>query len=324
MSQTTQPLTPSPLLNPMHTNDPDRAHRKKKNKHFAPVGSGYVGKCEEIKEHIYNVGPTRSIDLFAEMTREIGEYLACTIKNGAEFCNAFDPEDLGFETIVQPPEPEDINNPVLVQQWEFTYKTYYDQVQHWLTASSQAFAVVLGQCSPAIVDQVQAHEDWEETSQENDVIGLLHLIHNCMYIGVTTKRPKHTLIDVQNKLFTFWQSNRMSNAEYLHSFHGLMHAIEFLSRDFGVDESWITWHLKLIQQDPDDAAKWAAAKAAVQEQYLGTLFMIKSDAKRYGALIATLQNDFISRHNCYPNTFNAAYNMLVNYVNPNQERTFDI
>jgi hypothetical protein len=32
----------------------------------------------------------------------------------------------------------------------------------------------------------------------------------------------------------------------------------------------------------------------------------------------------IYRHDHYPNTLNAAYTMLVNYVNPNQERTFDI
>jgi hypothetical protein len=84
--------------------------------------------------------------------REIGEYLACMIKNGAEFRNAFDPEDLGFETIVQLPEPEDLANPLMVKQWELVHKTYYDQVQCWLIASGQAFAVVLGQCSPAIVD----------------------------------------------------------------------------------------------------------------------------------------------------------------------------
>jgi hypothetical protein len=62
----------------------------------------------------------------------------------------------------------------------------------------------------------------------------------------------------------------------------------------------------------------------VQEKYLGTLFVIKSDSKRYGALTATLQNDFISRHDCYPNMLNVAYTMLVNYVNPPQEQTFDI
>jgi hypothetical protein len=55
---------------------------------------------------------------------------------------------------LQPPEPEDINNPLMVKRWEFAYKTYYDQVQRRAVASGQAFAVVLGQCSPAVIDRV--------------------------------------------------------------------------------------------------------------------------------------------------------------------------
>jgi hypothetical protein len=57
---------------------------------------------------------------------------------------------------------------------------------------------------------------------------------------------------------------------------------------------------------------------------LGVMFIIKSDLKRYGALTATLQNNFISSHNQYQKTLNAAYNMLVNYVNPNRDCTLDV
>jgi hypothetical protein len=145
---------PSPLPNAFHTTESDRAHRKKKKKHLYLVGSSYVCKCEEIKEHIYNVRPTKSLNLFAKTTQEIREYLVHTIKNNTEFRNAFDPGDLGFDMIIQPPEPEDINNPVLVKQWEYAYKTYCNQVEHCRTMSGQAFAVVLGQCLPAIVDRV--------------------------------------------------------------------------------------------------------------------------------------------------------------------------
>jgi hypothetical protein len=145
-----------------------------------------------------------------------------------------------------------------------------------------------------------------------------------MYSGVTTKCPKHTLIDVQTKLFTFHQSSQMPNAEYLRSFRGLVDAIKFLGGDVGVKYSRIMEYLEPIQQDPDDPAEWAAVKATVREKYLATLFIVKSDSKRYGALIATLQNDFISGHDRYPNTLNAAYTMLVNYVNPTRDQTFDI
>jgi hypothetical protein len=111
MSQSAQTPTPSPPPNPPCASDTERTYKKKKKKNLYAVGSSYVGKCDDIKEHVYNIGPMRSLDVFAKTTQEIGEYLVRTIKNGAEFRNAFDPEDLDFETIVQPPEPEDINNP---------------------------------------------------------------------------------------------------------------------------------------------------------------------------------------------------------------------
>jgi hypothetical protein len=145
-----------------------------------------------------------------------------------------------------------------------------------------------------------------------------------MYGGATNKYLEHTIIDAQTKLLTLRQSSRMSNAEYLRLFRGLVDALEYLCGEIGVEEARITSYLQARQEDPDDPDLWAAAKASVCEQFLGAMFVVKSDSKRYGALTATLQNDFISGHNCYPQTLNAAYNMLVNYVNPNRDRTLDL
>jgi hypothetical protein len=149
-------------------------------------------------------------------------------------------QKMGFETIVQPPEPEDINNLLMVKQWEFAYKPYYDQVQRWAVASGQAFTVILGQCLPAVVDRVQAHEDWDEVSQENNVIGFLCLIRGCMYGSTTNKYLEHTILDVQTKLLTLRQSSRISNAEYLQSFRGLVDTLEYLGGEIGVEEGRIT------------------------------------------------------------------------------------
>jgi hypothetical protein len=91
------PATPKPV----HSNDQanlDRSHCKKKKKPIGQGGSSYLGKCEEIKLHVYDIGPTISMDLSTKTTREIGKYLAHTIKNGSEFQNTFDPEKLGFQS----------------------------------------------------------------------------------------------------------------------------------------------------------------------------------------------------------------------------------
>jgi hypothetical protein len=79
------------------------------------------------------------------------------------------------------------------------------------------------------------------------VIGLLRVIRNCMYGGLTTKRLEHTLINAQTKLFNFCQTSRMANAEYLQSFCGLVDVIEFLGGDIGVDYSCVEAYLEPLQ-----------------------------------------------------------------------------
>jgi hypothetical protein len=55
---------PIPVWSTKLTSD---RQRKKKKKQFTTGGLGYVAKCEPIKEHVYDLGPTRAVDL-----REIG------------------------------------------------------------------------------------------------------------------------------------------------------------------------------------------------------------------------------------------------------------
>jgi hypothetical protein len=100
------------------------------------------------------------------------------------------------------------------------------------------------------------------------VIGLLCLIQSYMYGGATTKYLECTIIDAQTKL----QSSRMSNTKYLHSFHGMVDATEYLGGEVGVETSQIMFNLKPQEQDLD-------VKAAVHEQYLGMIFIIKSNSK---------------------------------------------
>jgi hypothetical protein len=63
-----QNIQPPALPNTASTSDSERTHRNKKKKHLYAVGSSYVGKCDEMKEHVYDVGPTKSLDLFAKAT----------------------------------------------------------------------------------------------------------------------------------------------------------------------------------------------------------------------------------------------------------------
>jgi hypothetical protein len=59
----------------------------------------------------------------------------------------------------------------------------------------------------ATVDHLQAHADWQRTSNHNDLIGLLCQIQNSMYSGAMTKYPQHVVVDVMTKFYVFHQSS---------------------------------------------------------------------------------------------------------------------
>ena len=156
--------------------------------------SNAVGKCEEIKDHVYHVLPGKSFDIYAKTTREIGKYIACTVKDAGEFCTAMDPENLGFTPLVPPADPADMTNLMHVKHWKIAYRTYSDATDQCAKATSQAFAVVLGQCSPTIVDRLKASTQWDTISNDDDLIGMLRLVQTSMFTVATSKNGMHSLI----------------------------------------------------------------------------------------------------------------------------------
>ena len=59
------------------------------------------------------------------------------------------------------------------------------------------------------------------------------------------------------------------------------------------------------------------AKTKAREEYLAILLLMKSDPKRYGTLVTDVENTYTRGQNGYPTTVSGAYDMLVNYKNPN-------
>jgi hypothetical protein len=83
-----------------------------------------------------------------------------------------------------------------------------------MVACGQAFAIILGQC----LLPSQAHIDWQQIHDDNDLISLLWLIQNYLYSGKTMKYPEHALMDAIMKFYTFHQTIHMMNTDYCSHF----------------------------------------------------------------------------------------------------------
>jgi hypothetical protein len=165
---------------------------------------------------------------------------------------AMDPEQLGFSTLTPPADPTDQNNAMQVKKWEIAYKTYNDTADRRAKATGQASTIVLGQCSPTVINRAKASPQWGIISSSDDLICLLRLICTSMYTGATSKNYMHSLIEAQSKFYLLHQSSRMTNADYLCMFKGLVDAVEHLNGDLRTDHAVITERTLSSGGDPDD------------------------------------------------------------------------
>ena len=114
----------------------------------------------------------------------------------------------------------------------------------------------------------------------------------------------------------FRQSQRMSNSDYLEKLRDLVEVYEHLGGEPGTSKARVD--SLLIDPDLVDVDKRQEARIKAREEYLAVLLLTKSDPKRYATLVTDVENAYTRGQNGYPTTVSGAYDMLVNYKNPNQ------
>lgn len=96
--------------------------------------------------------------------------------------------------------------------------------------------LVLGQCSRTIHNRLEAHGNWKAINTSFDLMALLSLICQYLYNWSINRQATHTLIDAEADLHKFWQSNKISNSNYLEKLKGLVDVVKFLGLKVGTNE----------------------------------------------------------------------------------------
>ena len=143
-----------------------RQDRQNSNKNSNP-NSKFKGKIDDLEGYVYDVSGARGgTDTFQRTTIEIGEYIARNYKYAGEFRQAFNPDDLGFVEFEEPAPPADMNNPVAMKRWNLAMDRVERSTAQREELAKQAFAIVLGQCSQAVRDRLEASDELGEHQPE--------------------------------------------------------------------------------------------------------------------------------------------------------------
>ena len=146
----------------------------------------FQGKTQDpiLQKHVFDVGTIlKSQDLFVTTAKEIGENISREYDDASEFCNAF--IDLHYAEALTDPDRPTGTNQFTILIWTEEMKEYRKKLRNHKKNEENAFPFLLGQCSPTIVQQIEASPRWSNVSGANDVLGLLKLIREAMYTGTT-------------------------------------------------------------------------------------------------------------------------------------------
>lgn len=314
-----------PSVNPGRGNEERSGEgRNRRNRSSRNNQTKFRGKVDELSEYVYDISGIRDgADEFHRTTREIGEHIARTFKNGGEFRRAFDPAVLSFDPLTPPADPTDRTDLMQVEIWKLEIREHRERSKVREELEKQAYALVLGQCSPAVRSRLEASPQWASTDSASDVIALLKLIRSSLYTGATSRQAMHGMLEAQRRFMTIQQSNRMSNAKYLEVFQSTLAAYEHLGGDLGISKEMTRPYVNAVNQYAITDAEWKAAENRARDEYLGIRFLLSSDPNRYGPLMAEVENSYTRGTSSYPNSLTKAYDMLVNYVDPSKKRSSD-
>ena len=264
-------------------------------------------------------------DLFDKTTREIAEFVSQTIKGGGKFLTTMDLDALSFQPLVDPLFPADDADELELEQWKLQIRHIDERCTVRDEVTQQVFVIIKGQCSPTVVDRIEASHDWNTILQQYDLIALLNLIRQSLYSGATTRNPIHALHDAYNCYQSFCQGTRMSNSDYLREFKAFVTTVQQLSGELGVEASRVREQLSndetIMDADNLSEVEQTHACNAACEAFLAVDFLAKSDMKLFGSLLAELENSYTQGVDGYPITLASSFDMVVNYKDPSKYRT---
>jgi hypothetical protein len=274
--------------------------------------SKFEGKCAELKSSVYDVVSGK--DTFAKTTREIAEYVGREFNNAGKFRTGM--VEMTLPTLVEPAPPATMDtSQISFELWKMARPTYEKKTEVRVRNSHRVYALLIGQCSQALHNQMEASERWGCINDTSDAMALLQLtIQGCMIQRQTRQKPVHSLLDAETHVFQFKQKG-LANNDYYKNFKDLVTITECLGSDIRAHSDRVSLALQDVTVDPDMPMEeeMEHAKERAKDKYLAVMFLVNSDLNRYRDLVRGIENDYTRGSDTYPTTLSAAYDYLVNY-----------
>ncbi|KAL7469297.1 hypothetical protein ACHAXS_009567, partial [Conticribra weissflogii] len=175
----------------------------------------------------------------------------------------------------------------------------------------RAYALIKGQCSPALVTKLEGTPGYENAEKNQNVCELLELIRAiCCQFDINTQGT-HALTQAKRRVYVFLQREMPNNA-YLKEFQGRVKTVETYGGTFGEEPGLLKIEIKdALDPDNPTAKEYAKAVKRVSNAVQASLFISGADPKRYTKLKNALKEEYARGYDNYPTTLSQALNIQV-------------
>ena len=274
----------------------------------------------DIKTSVYDV--MSSNDTIAKTSREIAEYVGWEFEDAGEFCMGM--VEMKLPALTEPTAPTG-SDAIKFKVWKMACHAYEKQTEARHQNSYKVYALILGQCSQALRNQMEASDTSSGINETSDVMKLLQLIQNCMIQCQTRQKPVHSLLYAEAQVYGFKQKT-FPNNKYYEKFKDLVTNADQLGSTIRMHPERIKKIIGDIALDLDVPTdkELQHAKDMAKDEFLAVMFLVNCDHHQYGNLVRDIKNKYMCSSNMYPTSLSAAYDYIINYRPENQSTQHDL
>ncbi|MCE2996669.1 MAG: hypothetical protein LW863_13800, partial [Flammeovirgaceae bacterium] len=183
-----------------------------------------------MKGNIYDISSPDPTESFHKTTLEIAEYVAVHFDGAGEYRRGL--VDMKLPEVSKPKDPSDDANAFAIEKWKIEYQEYERQRVMRGKNQDKVFALIVGQCTPSMMDRLRGESSWQAVDAATDVIGLLKLIQSNATVRQSQFEPSHALFDAHHDFFSFRQL-QLNLTDYFQGFKDRLDHLERLNGPMG-------------------------------------------------------------------------------------------
>ena len=192
-----------------------------------------------------------------------------------------------------------------LEDFKVELANYHKDQRKYDKDKATVFVLIVGQCTDVVKRTLESDPDFMTLRVSRDVKGLMKKLKALAFSQSTNDNPVTAVVNSVRRIAPLQQGTHESVINYSKQFSTACEVLE---------EQWGVFGPPALAASASDADLNTA-----KQKFLGRLFLLGSDKRRFSKLVDTLHNSFQAGKDDYPESLDATLSLLSNYQDHQSE-----